>query len=151
MIKTYIIDGNNLMGKIPELFKLMKTDGNGSRVKLARMLDDYLRGKKQKISLHFDGFPAEGGVRASKCKIQYSENRTADDNIKDEISHAKNPKVLCVISSDFSVKQFAQKNACFVKTSEEFFAEMEAANRVNEETEKIKNIDNDEIKKLFGL
>jgi len=151
MIKTFIIDGNNLIGKIPDIFKLQKSDGNASRIKLARLLDNYFKGKKQKVSLHFDGFPVDGGFRTSKCKIYYSENRTADDCIKDEITHSKNPKLLCVISSDLSVKQFAQKNACMVKTSEEFLSEIEAANAVNEEVSKINNIDNDEIKKLFGL
>lgn len=150
MIKKYIIDGNNLIGKIPDIFKLQKKDGNASREKLVKLLDGYFRGKKQKISLHFDGHKGIG-VLSSKCRITYSENKAADDTIKEEITLAKNPKVLCVISSDFSVNQFARKNACFTKTCEEFLKEIEDSRQTNEEHEKIKGIDDDEIKKLFGV
>ena len=54
--KTYIIDGNNLIGKVKQLNSLQKKDRQTAREKIAFMLDRYFRKKKVKVSLHFDGF-----------------------------------------------------------------------------------------------
>ena len=43
MIKKYIIDGNNLIGKISELWSIQKKDKQLSRVKLAKVIDQYFR------------------------------------------------------------------------------------------------------------
>jgi predicted RNA-binding protein with PIN domain len=56
-MKQYIIDGNNLIGKIPSLNILQKKDKQGSREKLAFMVDNYFSQKNAKVFLHFDGHP----------------------------------------------------------------------------------------------
>ena len=45
-MRHFIIDGNNLMGKIPSLYKLQKKDGQSSREKLAFILESYFMNKK---------------------------------------------------------------------------------------------------------
>ena len=77
MQRKYIIDGNNLIGKIPELKGLNKQI---LREKLAFILERYFFNKKTNVSLHFDGF-ANAQIQARGLKITYSENRIADDKI----------------------------------------------------------------------
>jgi len=146
----YIIDGNNLIGKIKSLWKLQKVDGQQSREKLAFMLDRFFDGKKVKVSLHFDGFPKEA-IKTGNIKIIYSNKRVADSLIKEEIDNAKNPKLITVVSSDFSIYEYAKVSSCRRIKSEDFAKQLtEKKNEITED-DIIKNIDNDEMKKLFGI
>ena len=64
---------------------LQKKDKQASREKLVYILDRYFISKKANVTLHLDGHPA-GRVSSSKMKIVYSENLTADEKIKKQIS-----------------------------------------------------------------
>lgn len=147
MLRKYIIDGNNLIGKIPELKGLNK---EVLREKLAFILERYFFNKKTNVSLHFDGF-ANTQIRARGLKIIYSDNRIADDKIRDEISYTKNPKLITLVSSDNALRDFAKKNSCTIISSEEFNREMNKPSNINDEEKLIKGIDNEEMKKLFGI
>ncbi len=149
-MKHYIIDGNNLIGKIKELFELQKKDGQSARERLAFMLDRYFSGKKATVSLHFDGYPKEA-IRTGNLKIIYSENKPADLLIKDEIDRHKNPKLITVVSSDASVYEYAKVNAAGRIKSEEFARRLKEERSKSEEEEIIKRMNNDEFKKLFGI
>ncbi len=94
MIRHYLIDGNNLMGKIPSIKKLQKKDKQGSRAKLAYRLDSHFSGSKYGVTLHLDGHRGEA-IRTINLKIEYSADRTADDMIKDEIARYHNPAAPC--------------------------------------------------------
>ncbi len=148
MIKKYIIDGNNLIGKIKSIWELQQKDKQASREKLAFVLDRYFINKKLKVSLHYDGFAADA-IRTSKVKIFYSDNKTADSKIKIEIDQSKNPKLIAVVSSDNSVKQYAKLNSCMVISSEEFGNEIFKKEVTDREEELIKQIDNNELLRLF--
>jgi predicted RNA-binding protein with PIN domain len=148
MIKKYIIDGNNLIGKIKSIWELQQKDKQASREKLAFVLDRYFAKKKLKVSLHYDGFAADA-IRTSKVKIFYSDNKTADSKIKIEIDQSKNPKLIAVVSSDNSVKQYAKLNSCSVISSEEFGNEIFKKEDTDREEELIKQIDNNELLRLF--
>lgn len=150
MIKQYIIDGNNLIGKMKDLWELQNKDKQASREKLAFMLDRYFGQKKFTVTLHFDGFAAEA-IRTSKIKIAYSENKTADSRIKVEIDQSKNPRVIAVVSSDAGVRDYAKVNSCKTITSEGFARKLKADDNSNTEESIIKSIDDDEIKKMFGV
>lgn len=150
MIKRYFIDGNNLIGKIPSIKKLQQSDKQASREKLAQVLDSYFLKKKEKAIIFFDGFQNEA-IRTSKVRIRYSENKIADDIIKAEIDSAKNPKLIIVVSSDRSVMEYAKVSYCSVQKSEEFAKSIKRKKSKTSEEELIKNINDDEIKKLFGL
>ena len=149
-MKYYIIDGNNLIGKISSLWKLQKVDGQQSREKLAFMLDRYFAGSKVKVSLHFDGYPKDA-IRTSNLKIIYSGKRIADSLIKEEIDNAKNPKLITVVSSDFSVYEYAKVSSCGRIKSEDFAKQLTEKKKDKTEDDIIKSIDNDEMKKLFGI
>lgn len=147
MQRKYIIDGNNLIGKISDFRGL---DKQVLREKLAFKLERFFYDKKIKVSLHFDGY-LNTPIRARGLKITYSENRIADDKIRDEISYAKNPKLITLVSSDHALMDFAKKNSCTIISSEEFNSMMNKPAKVNDEEKLIKGIDNEEMKKLFGI
>lgn len=148
---TYIIDGNNLIGKISYLINLQKKDKQASREKLVYMLDRYFINKKASVFLHLDGHP-NSKINSSKMKIIYSENQTADDKIKKQISQSKSPRNLIVITSDSNLAQFAKVCSTAVITSEEFSALLNKTSNSVDEESIIKSINNvEEFKKLFGV
>ncbi|MFH1195493.1 MAG: NYN domain-containing protein [bacterium] len=144
MIKHYVIDGNNLIGKMSQSGKR----NTSSREQLVLKLDRYFHQKKVNVSLHFDGFEKET-ISATKIRIFYSQKRTADALIKNEIENHNSSKSICVVTSDFNLMEFARVCSCKVKKSEEFANELkDNIDRDNEE-EKIKSISNEEMRKLF--
>lgn len=149
MIK-YIIDGNNLIGKIKFLQKLQKSDKQEAREKLAYLIDNYFIKKNFKVSLHFDGHP-NLPINTSIAKIIYSFDTEADEKIKDEISSQKNSRNVVVVTSDKNLKEFAKVCSCSVIPSEEFASSITRQAHQNEEEERIKAInDVEEFKKIFG-
>ncbi|MCU7493090.1 MAG: hypothetical protein HF312_18610 [Ignavibacteria bacterium] len=148
-MKHYIIDANNLIGKIKFLRNLQNKSGQGSREKLAFMVDKHFLGKKVRVTLNFDGF-MDLAINTSKLRIHYSEKRTADELIKQQIEMEKNPRLITLISSDSNLAEFARVCRCEVILSEDFARELTQEN-IDEEEEKKRSIGNDEIKRLFGL
>ena len=69
-MQKFIIDGNNLIGKIRELQRLQKKDKQAAREKLVLIIERYFSRKKVKISLHFDGFQ-NTPISISSAKIHY--------------------------------------------------------------------------------
>jgi len=148
---TYIIDGNNLIGKISSLMNLQKKDKLASREKLIYILDRYFTKKKASVSLHLDGHQS-GSINSSKMKIIYSENLTADEKIKKQISQSKSPRNIIVITSDSNLAQFAKVCSTTVISSEEFVAGIKKSAQTADEQVRIDSINNiEEFKKLFGV
>jgi len=150
-MKHYIIDGNNLIGKIKRLSDLQNKDKQSAREQLVYLLQNYFSGKKIKVSLHFDGFE-NSQVNISNGRVIYSDSKTADEKIKDQISVSKNRKEIIVISSDNGIRNFAKVCGCSLLTSEEFYKETAAKNESDDEEKRIKEMNNtDEFKKLFNV
>jgi len=150
MIKKYIIDGNNLIGKIPQIWNLQKNDKQASRVRLVSLLQFYFSKKNVNVSLHFDGFAADA-IPSGKLKLKYSNNRIADVKIKEEIDLSRNPKVIAIISSDHNIQDYAKVNSCTVIKSEDFAKLLSQKKDTAAEEEINKSISNDEMKRLFGV
>ena len=150
-MKHYIIDGNNLIGKISSFQKLQKKDKQRSREKLAFLIDNYFHNKNAKVTIHFDGYEQQP-IKLVNCKINYSQNRTADEKIKQQIESSSNSKNLIVITSDNNLLEFARVCSCSVQKSENFTKQLQEKES-DEEGEKIKKMskDLDEFKKLFGV
>ena len=148
MMLTYLIDGNNLMWKIPELKKSAELNSPKSRAQLVFILDRYFARKKVKVRLFFDGAPGDT-VKSSKMRVSYSYSEAADVLIREEIDRLKTKHTAVVISSDAWIRDYAKVNGCKVMKSEEFVKEIKSADKKDEEKERIEGIDNDEI--LFLL
>ena len=150
-MRRYIIDGNNLIGKIKSLQQLQRTDKQSAREKLALILESFFRRKKTRVSLHFDGFQ-NIPVKMAAAKIIYSENKSADDRIKAEISASKNPKLITVITSDNNLKEFARVCSASVISAEDFAKELQKRNEKDEEEQRIRDMDSvEEFKRIFNV
>ena len=104
-----------------------------------------------KLSLHFDVYE-NGHLNISKGKIIYSESKSADEKIKDQISSSKNRRDLVIISSDNNIRDFAKVCGCSIITSEEFYKSIDSKNENSDEEKRIKEMNNiDEFKKLFDV
>lgn len=150
-MKKYIIDGNNLIGKIKLLSNLQKKDKQASREKLAHLVDRYFANKKIEVTLNFDGF-ANQKISVSKVRLVYSDKISADDKIKKQIEAEKNKRNIIVISSDNNVREFAKVCGCEVISSEDFGKEITKSQNVDDEDSRIKAMDDtDTFKKMFGV
>lgn len=148
---SYIIDGNNLIGKIPSLFKLQKKDKQASREKLIPMLDRFFAKQKCSITLHFDGYESSK-LGSSKIKIIYSQNLSADEKIKNQVSSLKSTRTTTIVTSDSNLAQFARVCGCKITSSEEFAKGLKNTSCSDDEESIIKSIDDkNEFKRLFGV
>ncbi len=149
-MKKYLIDGNNLIGKIQSLAKRQKKDKQASREKLTFLIDRYFSHKKVEVFLHFDGF-ANQKINSSKIKLVYSNNSSADDKIKKQIETEINKRNIVVISSDNNIREFAKVCGCDVISCEDFGKEITNNRSDDDEESRIKAMNNvDTFKKLFG-
>ncbi|MDP3149206.1 MAG: NYN domain-containing protein [Ignavibacteria bacterium] len=151
-MKTFLIDGNNLIGKIKTLFALQQKDKQSSREQLVFLLEKYFKNRKNKGIVYFDGFQSTA-VASNYIKIKYSQNQTADDIIREDISQTKNRKNLIVVSSDSALSNFARACSCEVIKSEVYFANYLQSKTNESESGIIDKLNNrkDEFKKLFGV
>lgn len=150
MVKKYLVDGNNLIGKIDSLWKLQNSDKQMSRVKLVKLIDQHFGATKINVSLHFDGFSGDA-IPSSVSKINYSNNRSADSQIKKEIDASLSHHTIAVISSDHSVQNYAKVSGCKIIKSEEFARKLKKKNNGLSEEAIAKSISDEEVKKMFGL
>ncbi|MFA6597757.1 MAG: NYN domain-containing protein [Ignavibacteriaceae bacterium] len=151
-MKTFLIDGNNLIGKIKKLFALQQKDKQASREQLIFVLERYFKLQKNKCVVYYDGFQSTA-IASDYVRIKYSQNQTADDIIREDISHAKNMKNLVVITSDFALGSFARTCSCEVKKSEVFAKQFLQSKTPENESGIINKLNNqtEEFKKLFGV
>lgn len=151
-VKTFLLDGNNLIGKIKKLFSLQQKDKQASREQLVFLLDKYFKRQKNKGVVYFDGFQSTI-IASDYLKIKYSQKQTADDIIREDISNAANRKNLMVITSDSAVAGFAKACSAEVMKSEVFTKQALQPKTGEDETGIIDKLANqaDEFKKLFGV
>ncbi|MCH7516471.1 MAG: NYN domain-containing protein [Bacteroidetes bacterium] len=140
---------NNLIGKINFLHKIQQKDKQHSREKLAFMIDNYFHDKKVKVTIHFDGFE-NLPIKLNHIKIVYSDSKSADDKIKNQIELAINRKNLVVITSDNNIQEFARVCSCLIIKSEEFARTIQSKKQ-DDEKDIILRIKNDveEWRELF--
>ena len=146
----YLIDGNNLIWKIPELKKLQKNESErtAAREKLLYKLQRHFAGKKVQVTVFFDGAPHAklGGA----VKTKYSYERKADELILEAIDALKTKHTATIVSSDRGITDYAKVNGCKIIKSEQF-AETLAKKGTGENKEEIaKNMQNEDWESIFG-
>lgn len=148
----FIIDGNNVIGRIPALSSLQKKDKQLSREKLAFLVERFFANRKVKLTLHFDGFSSLP-LKVSKVKIIYSEKLSADENIKKQIGDIKNRRTIIVITSDSNLSEYARICGCSIQSSDEFGKLLFKKKEIDDEDEKIRQMSNEkniqEFKNIF--
>lgn len=128
---------------------MQQKDKQSSREKLAFMIDNYFHDKKAKVTIHFDGFK-NLPIKLNRANIIYSDSKSADDKIKNQIEFANNRKNLVVITSDNNIQDFARVCSCSIIKSEEFARTIQSKKQ-DDEKDIIDKMNNnlDEWEKLF--
>jgi predicted RNA-binding protein with PIN domain len=124
---AYLIDGNNLLGRIaPEELR-----EKGGRDGLVVRLLAFQRVTRARIHLVFDGNPAEDPTDVPvnpKFTIHYpGAGGSADDVIRDMILRQADKRRFFVVSSDRAIREMAKKKGIESITSDVFARELKAA------------------------
>ena len=116
----YLIDGHNLIPKIPGLNLRIMDD----EIQLIQRLQEFCRRSGKQVEVYFDRAPA-GQARVQsygKVKVRFVRTgRTADDAIIARLhSLARSAKNWTVVSSDRQVQAAARASQASVMSSDEF-------------------------------
>lgn len=127
----YLIDGHNLIAKMPDIDLSDENDEN----KLVSKLKGFVAGHGKRVIVVFDkGLP--GGVdrekSTKKLEVVYASalGSTADDVIIGRIRRLKDAKNWTVVSSDNQVREVALEHKMKVMRSREFLALMNTKKHV---------------------
>jgi len=124
---AYLIDGNNLLGRLAahELRDWAGRDGLVVRLLACQ------RVTHTRIHLVFDGRPPDEQIVVlvnAKFTIRYpEEGRSADDVIKDLIECQTDKRRFFVVSSDRDIRDFAKKYGVQTVTSDDFARGLKSA------------------------
>ena len=123
---AYLIDGNNLLGRIAP----HELREKGGRAGLVVRLLAFQRVTRARIHLVFDGNPepTPTGVPVNpKFTIHYpGEGQSADDVIRDMIARQTDRRRFFVVSSDRAIRELAKKSGLESVTSDVFARELKA-------------------------
>lgn len=125
---SYLIDGNNLLGKIAQSEARQKT----GRYTLIAKLVGFQKVTRSRIVLVFDGGPDPDYLTKIKLNPKFTvllpaQGKTADEVILTLISTEADKKKYLVVSSDYRLYSAARKNGFFAVKSEDFVRELKAA------------------------
>ncbi len=121
----YLIDGHNLIGKLPDI----SLDDPNDEVELILRLKSWAAAsRKRKVTVYFDG-GLPGGVEqrlsTSDIKVIFApEGRTADSLIIKRIRKLQNPAEYTLVTSDQQIIAAAQKRRLPHLRSEDFAEKM---------------------------
>ena len=123
---AYLIDGNNLLGRIAPQELRERTGRDGLVVRLLA----FQRVTRARIHLVFDGnpepTPTDVPVNA-KFVVHYpGEGQSADDVIRDMIARQTDRRRFFVVSSDRAIRELAKKSGLESVTSDVFARELKA-------------------------
>ena len=121
-----LIDGHNLIGRLPDL----RLDDPEDEAKLVARLRTYCARTGKPVTVVFDqGLPggrsrelAGGGVEV----VFASAGRTADGILRERIRRTRDPRALTVVTSDRRIMAAAQNRGVQVMRAEEFAARLGA-------------------------
>ena len=135
---AYLIDGNNLLGRIAPQELRERTGRDGLVVRLLA----FQRVTRARIHLVFDGnpepTPTDVPVNA-KFVVHYpGEGQSADDVIRDMILGQADKRRFFVVTSDRALRELAKKQGIEAITSDVFARELKSAIR---EGKKMRELD----------
>ena len=122
-----VVDGYNLIHKMPELARLVGTDLERARDSLVSSLAVYRSQRNVKVTVVFDGrgMPADNRRQPGGVEVVFSRApQTADQKIKTLISLERSPRSWTVVTSDNSIVIYARDYGAKTVRSEDFAAEL---------------------------
>ena len=131
----FIIDGHNLIGKLPGLSLADPDDEQ----KLVVMLRGYLTRAKKRGTVVFDRgqLTDQRSLTTSTLSVRFARPpRTADDVIVELVRADRNPRGLTVITSDARVQAAVRERGATVREAASFARELLAAPVTSDQKEK---------------
>ncbi len=132
----YLIDGHNLIPKIPGM-SLAEIDDES---RLVEVLQVFYRVRRQRVEVFFDQAPPTRGGRKNVGSVvihAVRQGKTADQAILERLGRfGKSAKNWTVVSSDRQVRAGAHDLGASLLTSEEFAAQLAAARQAAQEEQK---------------
>jgi predicted RNA-binding protein with PIN domain len=126
---AYLIDGNNLLGRVAP----HELRERGGREGLVARLLAFQRVTRVRIHLVFDGAPEEQPMDVAvnpKFTIHFpGAGHSADDVIRDMIARQTDRRRFYVVSSDRAIRELAKAKGIETVTSDAFARELKAAIR----------------------
>ncbi len=124
---AYLIDGNNLLGRLAAHELRDRAGRDGLVVRLLA----FQRVTHTRIHLVFDGRPPDEQIVVpvnAKFTIRYpQEGQSADDVITNLIERQTDKRRFFVVSSDREIREFAKKHGVLTITSDEFARGLKSA------------------------
>lgn len=123
-----IIDGYNLLHKVPELARMLGTDIQGARHRLVRMIEGAARGMAQQTTLVFDGREAgrDPALTSKHLEVYFSPgNLSADSIIERLVFKFETPEKILVVTSDHAEHDTVSSAGAYTMSSEEFLGKCE--------------------------
>lgn len=145
-----LIDGHNLIGRMPDL----SLENPNDEAALVRRLRQYCWRHHRRATVVFDaGLPGGRSPVLSSPEVQVifaPQGQTADALLRQRIRRARDPAGLIVVSSDHSVQAAAKARGARVIPAETFAAELTASSET-EDDEKPRSVgDLEEWLRLFN-
>ncbi|OYD16840.1 hypothetical protein CH330_01700 [candidate division WOR-3 bacterium JGI_Cruoil_03_51_56] len=135
MVPVFIIDGYNLIHKMPDLVPLVNDNLERAREVIINLLVRFKARKKIRVVVVFDGKDAGQSAKFSSRGIEILFSRLpekADNRIVKMIRAAKHPKAWTVVSSDRWIGDQAQTFGAKTIPAEEFARLLKPDNRSEE-------------------
>ena len=151
----YIIDGHNLIPKVPGL----SLEDLDDEQQLVNLLQDFCRVKQKKVEVFFDNAPAgSSGARTFGCVVArfIRKGRTADQAILEKLRRLEGEaRNWTVVSSDREVRNSARSVRAKSMRVEEFAQELTAlavdrSQQIQELDKDLSTQEVDEWLELFG-
>jgi len=129
----FLVDGHNLIGRLPDL----RLDDPDDEAKLVARLRTYCARTRKRITVVFDhGLPGGRSRELSGGRLEVvfaSVGHTADGILRERIRRTLDPRGLTVVTSDRQVIAAAQARGARVMRSEEFASQLSTPRTVEPE------------------
>jgi predicted RNA-binding protein with PIN domain len=149
----FLIDGHNLIGKLPDL-SLEDLDDESDLVRRVRR---YCLRNNRRATIVFDAGLVGGrshNLSTAQVEVVFaSAGRSADGIIRERLRQANDPRSLLVVSSDRAIQEIASRTGARVVPAEEFGVLLESEPLEEEGSEREKEIPEGSLEEwleLFG-
>ncbi len=152
-VKTYIIDGYNLIHKSTKLKKIFSQNPQIARETLVSILSDFFTTRKEKCILVFDGnLNIPSALSTPKVRVIFSTPPDKADDVIKKIILDKNlteRKNFIVVSSDNEIINCAKSCGAGRISSEEFLKILNSKNLTTQDEKPFVKLTDEEIKKML--
>ena len=118
-----IIDGYNLLHKVPELAQMLGLDIQGARHRLVRMTEKTAHNMARQTTIVFDGREAgqDTALTSKYLEVFFSPgNLSADTVIERLVCKFEHPEKILVVTSDHAEHDTVSSAGAYTMSSEEF-------------------------------